>query len=105
VTKPYKFHFHVTGWQATLCSRPLSMVPRTTQDPARVNCTACLADPFLANRAPEDDVPPPKMRRKDATVVLDFSSWELAACFEDWMNGKDIESGWPCFGTWYDGKR
>jgi hypothetical protein len=104
MTKQYKYHYYVKGAPAVLCSRPLHVVTRTTDRVERVNCAACLADPFLADRDKREPVPP-QVQRDEATLVLTFTDPELASMFEDWMSGKEISSGWPKFGDWYDGKR
>lgn len=104
MTKPYKFHFHIKGWQATLCNRQLHTVQRLTDNPLRVNCTACLADTFLANRN-KDEPAPPLISHDGATLTLEFTDPELASIFRDWMESRDMAGGWPAFGNWYDGKR
>ena len=104
MTKPYKYHYYVKGAPATLCRRGLHTVTRTTDNPARVNCKACLDDPFLAGM--EHGEPAPPLERLDgATVILTFTDPELASIFLDWMDSKEIGAGWPSFGNWYDGKR
>lgn len=104
MTKPYKYHYYLPGWGKVLCQRSLQVVSRTTENPARVNCTACLADPFLAGTE-HGEPAAPKVRCDGRSVVLDFTDAELAGMFEDWMNGTEPSSGWPRFGDWYDGKR
>lgn len=104
MTKPHKYHYYVKGAPAVLCGRPLGYVTRTTGNPARVNCAACLADPFLADRDLDDPVAP-QIQHKEATLVLTFTDAELASIFLDWMGSKGINAGWPSFGNWYDGKR
>jgi hypothetical protein len=104
VTKPYKYHFHMDGWLKTLCNRELSTVQRLTGDLQRVNCTACKADPFLANRDTAEPAPP-LIKHDGPVLTLEFTDPELASIFRDWLESKEINGGWPGFGTWYDGKR
>ena len=104
VSKPYKYHYYVKGFPAVLCDRPLSMVTRTTDNPARVNCRVCLADPFLAGLDSGEPVPP-QIRCDGTTLVLEFTDTELASIFRDWMEAREVTAGWPSFGSWHDGKR
>lgn len=102
-SKPYKYHYYVKGSPAVLCGRPLSQVSRTTDSPVLVNCRACLADPFLAGREKMEPVPP-KVRRDGATLILDFSEWEIASVFGDWMTTTGADAGWPHFSSWLSRK-